>query len=128
MNIVRAFSLLELLIALGIVGILSALVHPAYTSHLLKTHRVEAKITLLNLAAQLEQYHLRQNSYRDASLENFHFNKKSAYHYELQVTPDTFLLRALPLEQQAKDVCGILSYDEKGRKAISGPIGLEECW
>ncbi len=52
------FSLIELLIALALVAILSAIAYPAYHHHVIKTRRAGAKVELMDLAARLEQYRL----------------------------------------------------------------------
>lgn len=44
------FSLLELLLVVLIIGILSAIVYPAYQQYILRSYRAEAITTLLELA------------------------------------------------------------------------------
>lgn len=56
-------TLIELMIVIAIVAILASIAVPSYRSHVLRTHRVEAKTALLNLAAAQEKYYLVNNSY-----------------------------------------------------------------
>jgi type IV pilus assembly protein PilE len=59
----RGMTLLELLVVLAVVGVLASLALPAYRSHLLRTHRVEAIGALLALAVAQEKYYLQHDRY-----------------------------------------------------------------
>lgn len=54
----HAFSLLELLIVITIVGILTAISVPLYTQHIAAVHCKQARVALLDMAHKLEQEHL----------------------------------------------------------------------
>ena len=60
---VAGFTLIELMIAVAIVGILVKLAYPAYTQSVLKSHRAEAKAALLDLASREERYFSTANLY-----------------------------------------------------------------
>src|ERR1700733_6781768 len=64
------FSLLELLIVLGVIAILIIITYPTYTHHVIASRRNEAKIGLLQFANKLENYASLHNSYAGATLEN----------------------------------------------------------
>jgi type IV pilus assembly protein PilE len=51
------FTLIELMITLVIVSVLVAIAMPSYYSKVLKSHRVEAKTALLDLAGREERYY-----------------------------------------------------------------------
>lgn len=57
------FTLVELLIAVAIIGIIAAIGLPAYRQSILKSHRTDAKITLSRLATLEERYYFTNNSY-----------------------------------------------------------------
>jgi type IV pilus assembly protein PilE len=59
------FTLMELMIALAILGILVAISLPSYQSYIRESHRVDAKITLSRLATLQEQYFFRTSRYTD---------------------------------------------------------------
>lgn len=129
MKFKTGFSLLELLIVLAMISILGVIAYPAYTSHILKTHRAQAKINLLALAAQLEQYHVLNHSYQGASLATLNFQpKEEFYHYEIQAKEDSFLAKAIPVGKQTRDQCGILMYDNLGQKTASSNMSSNICW
>ena len=67
-ELMRGMTLVELLVAWwSLVAVLAALVAiPSYRSHVLRTHRVEARTALLALAAAQEKFFLQHNTLRHA--------------------------------------------------------------
>lgn len=59
----RGFSLVELMIAVAIVGILSAVALPSYRQFVVRGSRVAAQAELLQLAALQEKIYLNSSSY-----------------------------------------------------------------
>jgi type IV pilus assembly protein PilE len=57
------FSLIELMITLLVVAILASIAVPSYRQYVLRSHRVEAKATLLNVATEQEKFYLQRNRY-----------------------------------------------------------------
>lgn len=57
------FSLIELMIAVVIVGILAAIAVPSYQSHTIKASRAAAQTELLELASLQEKIYLNSNAY-----------------------------------------------------------------
>lgn len=56
----KGFTLIELMIAVAIIGILAAIVYPSYTEYTKKTRRAEAAAVLME-AAQVTERHFSQN-------------------------------------------------------------------
>ncbi|GAB6141372.1 type IV pilin protein [Methylosoma difficile] len=57
------FTLIELIIALAIVGILSAIAYPSYKNNIDQGKESEAKTALISLSVALNQLYLDNNSY-----------------------------------------------------------------
>lgn len=135
MNKNFGFSLLELIVTLAIIGILSAIAYPAYTHHVVKTHRKQVQITLHNLANRLERYYIENNhSYADATPTKLGLDETALKNfYEISIptaTTTAYKLQAKPIGNQAiHDVqCGTLSLDQRGEEKITGNGSVSECW
>lgn len=57
------FSLIELIIVVGIIGILASVAVPAYTSAIIKGKRAEGRAALTELMQQQERYMTQRNCY-----------------------------------------------------------------
>ena len=56
-------TLIELMIVVAIVALLASIAVPSYRQYVLRSHRVQAKAALLNLAAAQEKFYLQNNTY-----------------------------------------------------------------
>ena len=66
-NEVTGFTLIELMIVIVIVAVLAAIAMPSYRQYVLRTHRTEAKRSLLNVAVAQEKFYLQNNTYAGPS-------------------------------------------------------------
>ncbi len=140
------FTLIELMIAVVVVGILSAIAFPSYSAYVLRAQRASAKTVLLDLASQQESHFADRKRYatslsalglasnamyalKDGSLSG---NDHSDAVYRIAIasgaTAARYTLTATPVHGQARDTrCGTLSLNSAGAKTASGSDGMQ-CW
>ncbi|MEN9916481.1 MAG: TppA [Pseudomonadota bacterium] len=125
----QGFSLLELLFVLAIIGVLATISYPIYTHTLLKTHRIEAKIALMNLAQQMEIYYLtNNNSYADANFNKLHLKdvtEKNFYHLTIKSTTSSYQLSAMANFSDSE--CYLFILNHLGEKTNAGSSS-KQCW
>lgn len=124
------FSLIELMVAVAIVGILAAIAYPGYVYEMRKSRRSEAEQFLMDVAQRQQQYLLDQRAYApDLATLNYtapsdvqtFYNVTAANFIALTAgPPPTFTITLAPKAgtQQAGDVT--LSIDNLGNKLPSG--------
>ena len=122
----RGFSLIELMIAIAIVGILASVAYPAYQDSVRKGRRADGEGMLVQLAALQERYFYNNGTYT-ADMTNLNYAAASNVdspdgHYKTSVVAATvscpisscYLLRSTPQGDQASD--GILDLGSNGFK------------
>ncbi|HET8706026.1 MAG TPA: type IV pilin protein [Pseudomonadales bacterium] len=136
----RAFTLIELMLALAIVAIVSTIAYASYSSSILKSRRADAKAALLDLASREERYFSTHNIYSSATSDLGYSGAwpaqiptASQFNYALTVTLQSngsgFTATATPQGYQAKDACGTYSLDYLGNQNNSGNTeASSKCW
>lgn len=120
------FSMIELLVAITIVGILMAIAVASYDFAMVKTRRGAAKACLANGAQFMERYYTTHFTYEDAVLPACSDDVTEYYAVGFSGTPgDTFTIQAVPNASQDDSKCGTLSIDNTGTK---GANDVEACW
>ena len=130
-NYSAGMTLIEIVLVVGLLGLLLSLAMPSYQSYLSRGHRVEAIRLLLRAAACQERHRARTGAYDTTRCAGSSDNE----FYQLSIEPEDqsssseFVLIAKPLERQQRDNCGSLSLDQSGTRGISGPEDkLQKCW
>ncbi|WP_215407200.1 type IV pilin protein [Vibrio gigantis] len=128
----KGMTLIELLLAVAIVGILGAIAYPSYISHVIKAHRVTAIADMAKI--QLEMETLYKGSYASAA-ENiisggtclFCDTDTSRYTLAVSASTTTYSIQAEPLSAQTNDDC-LDSTTDILELHHSGASEPEACW
>jgi len=130
----QGFTLIELMIAVAIVGILTAIAYPSYTNYVNRGKRSEGRAALLDTAAKLERFYSDRSRYATANntfpaLTGFSTTTETGK-YTLSIatsgTFQTYVLTATPTFDDPD--CGNFTYTQAGTKGISGTSSVAECW
>ncbi|QIC63127.1 type IV pilin protein [Acinetobacter schindleri] len=123
----KAFTLIELMIVVAIIGILAAIAYPSYQEYVRKTKRAEVKAEMLDIARKLANYKATNYRYNNANIANLGIPATfplSQPNYDLTITPtnnglltaDSWLLVASPRVNTTQDGSGVICLDHLGRK------------
>jgi type IV pilus assembly protein PilE len=152
----KGFTLIELMIAVAIIGILAAIAYPNYTEGVRKSRRADAKGALLGLSNAMERRFTETNSYVGAAgttatpadtgtpriypaqspvdggtkYYNLTINAADAVSYTLYAAPITTAASGVSTAQ-ANDKCGTLTLSNTGVKGVvSAATGVTwtDCW
>lgn len=141
----HGFSLLELLVVLFLISIILSFAYPSYQNYLIRSHRLEGQLAVLDLANRMEQYYAKYNTYAHATIGagTEHDVLTSALtqqgYYALKiftVSDQHFIVQAVPqgMQGQMDKFCQTLQFDDQGEQTVVfGPGGMplgtrEECW
>lgn len=131
------FTLIEVMIVVGVIGILSAIAFPSYNQYVQRTHRANARAALLQTAQWLERAATAQGTYPAAAAIPAGVLQVEGGRYAVTLpvlTAGTFTLRATPNGAQATDPCAIFQMTHAGVRtqvataAVPAPLTAQECW
>lgn len=144
------FSLVELVIVVGLVGILSAIAIPPYQDSIRKSRRTDAKMVLLEASQWMERFYTENNRY-DYKRNNPDDvvilptvlasapKEGSRKYYTISIAAiaqNTYTLQAVPIStlDQNNDKCKTLTINNLGVKGLAGfsqpPVAnfVDDCW
>jgi type IV pilus assembly protein PilE len=126
----KGFTLIEIMIAVAIVGILAAIAYPSYRDQVRKSTRTEAKVALQQAAVTLEKCYTRTMTYVGCPAPQA---ASVGGHYTVAVsniTATTYTVTATPAGRQTEDSeCGSFTLNDAGVKGIASGTGtVARCW
>ena len=128
-------TLIELVVAICLIAMLTAIGIPAYRHHAQRVNSGDAPRELLTLAQRLNACHKRTGNYTrlddvpNACVTLPYAITEGTYRISGEVMSDSFLLRATPIRSQAADTrCKAFTLDHLGRQGITGTATAAECW
>lgn len=129
------FTLIEVMVAVTIVGILAALAYPVYTQQVLRGKRADAQTGLLQAAQYLQRYYTAQDSFVGAEtaldqsgLAAVTSSGRETYAIAAVITNAgrSFTLTATPVGF-ADAACGKFTLTDTGQKGVSAGT-VADCW
>ncbi|MDT0501733.1 MULTISPECIES: type IV pilin protein [unclassified Halomonas] len=138
----RGFTLIELMIAVAVVGILAAIAYPSYQQYVERTRRGDAIVTLMSLAQAQERHMARCGEYArsitadatcaDQGLGRATTSDEGFYTLALSASAASYTLTATPQGPQADDeLCSEFSLNQLGQRAAEDADekdSTELCW
>lgn len=129
----KGFSLMELMIAVAVVGILASIAYPSYLDYVRKANRGEAQGSILELAQWMERQFTVNGTYRPGGANPtlpFTTSPKeggtTTYNFTVTTTANTFTLTGTAAGDQANDDCGNISVTQTGARSSTG--SGSDCW
>ncbi len=145
-RLAKGFTLIELMITLAVMAIVVAVGYPMYTDQVLKSHRVDAKSVLMQVALLQERFYATNGNYgTDVQLGAEYTNVINGvdrdgdgngdyYVFGVDEDPDNnaltddFLLTATTAGAQTGDAdCATFTIDQIGARAATG-ADTDNCW
>jgi type IV pilus assembly protein PilE len=148
----KGFTLIELVVAMVIVGILAAIAIPAYSNYAMKAHRTDAKTALLDMASLEERFFSTNNYYSQTPTDlgytatSLPFPVGSGYYNITTLsavaatapsgttngTPATYQIVATAVGNQATGdpSCATFTINSNGQQSATGtdPQASIDCW
>lgn len=130
------FTLIELMIAIAVIGILAAVALPSYQDYIRRGKRADAHTLLQNAAFAQERYRLTHSSYATLTTQLTGACPTSGAcasqqgDYALSITNAdatkfTLTAAAATPSQQADSGCTSITYTKDGSTVTTGP---DKCW
>jgi type IV pilus assembly protein PilE len=133
----NGFSLIELMIAVGIVGILAAIAIPSYSAYVKRANRTDATRALTFTAQALERCYSQNFTYAVATCPAAAVSPTTSPqgYYSITITvtagpPQTYSLTAVPVlsPQTGDTTCTSFTVDNTGLQSATPAGNTQTCW
>lgn len=136
----RGFSLIELMVAVAIVGILAAVALPSYQEYIRKARRADAQTFMMEVASRQQHFLVDRRAYAISITDPPSSNglglavpANISDYYDIALNPatdntakpPTYTVEAKPKGNQVNEKCGTLTINQTGSKTASG---TGSCW
>jgi type IV pilus assembly protein PilE len=136
-SVATGFTLIELMIVVGIIAIIAAIALPSYQTQIQSTRRGAAAGCLLELAQQMERRYTTSLTYAGTTtLPSLSCVTEQAANYTFEFgsgSPETstYVIQAVPVTGMADESCGTLTLNQKTAKGTSSGSDvatIKKCW
>jgi len=137
----QGFTLIELMIALVILGVITAIAYPSYTSHMTNNRRAQGQVALMDISQRMERYYAENHTFVGATLATIGSNNtagdgSNTSYYNLalsNLSATGFTASATATGTQASNdiSCGIVAMNQLGQKGRLGNGVFQvdaNCW
>ena len=141
----KGFTLIELMIVVAIIGIIAAIAYPSYVQYTVRSNRSAAESFIMSVASKQEGYISDARQYAGVASDpgdttglttlGMTAPSRVSTFYDVKVgavssTPPSYKITAVPkgVQLTRDTMCGTISIDQTGTKAISGTGSVASCW
>jgi type IV pilus assembly protein PilE len=136
---ISAFTLIELLIVLAVIGILAAIAYPSYDESVRRGRRADAQALLTESAQWMERFYSQNNNYEVTAAEfaNAGFSRvprnsrDGDQFYTITLVTEApfqrYTLTATKVNRMANDRCDNFVLNSVGQR-LTDPVGGVNCW
>jgi len=141
---VQGFTLIEIMIVVAILGILTAIALPSYTSYVARANRADARAQMLQAAQFMQRFYAANDRFDQdratntntagervpANLKRSPADGTELYSLTVQATANSYTITAVPLvgTSMSADACGSLTLTSSGVRGVTGSLPRDTCW